>query len=405
MRDSPIYIVSTLCLAQVLVMLGVFLFPALMPEFIVKWNLSNTEAGWIAGILLGGYALSVPILLSLTDRTDARLIYLGGTLVTAMALFGFAYFASGFWSAFLFRMLAGVGLAGTYMPGLRVLVDRYNGGKEARAIAFYTASFSLGTAVSFYYSGEIGSIFGWVTAHKMAGFGAIVSLACVYFLMDKKIPQTSDVKTKLLDFRPVFRNRAAMGYIFTYFVHSWELFALRSWLVAFLVYSLTLQGNTDNLILPTVVATLSALVAMVASIGGNEVADRYGRRRMLIIFLYSSGTLGLVIGFLAALPYWMVVFLVILYAGLIQLDSAVLTAGTVLTAEKGRRGATLGVHALIGFGGGALGPLAVGMVLDVSGGGTTLISWGLGFASMGLVAFLGPIALWKLKDNVNSEIK
>ena len=405
MRDSPIYIVSIMCLAQVLVMLGVFLFPALMPEFIVKWNLSNTEAGWIAGILLGGYALSVPILLSLTDRIDARLIYLGGTLVTAIALFGFAYFASGFWSAFLFRMLAGVGLAGTYMPGLRVLVDRYNGGKEARAIAFYTASFSLGTAVSFYYSGEIGSIFGWVTAHKMAGFGAIVSLACVYFLMDKKIPQTSDVKTKLLDFRPVFRNRAAMGYIFTYFVHSWELFALRSWLVAFLVYSLTLQGNTDNLILPTVVATLSALVAMVASIGGNEVADRYGRRRMLIIFLYSSGTLGLVIGFLAALPYWMVVFLVILYAGLIQLDSAVLTAGTVLTAEKGRRGATLGVHALIGFGGGALGPLAVGMVLDVSGGGTTLISWGLGFASMGLVAFLGPIALWKLKDNVNSEIK
>ena len=405
MRDSPIYIVSIMCLAQVLNMLGVFLFPALMPEFIVKWNLSNTEAGWIAGILLGGYALSVPILLSLTDRTDARLIYLGGTLVTAMALFGFAYFASGFWSAFLFRMLAGVGLAGTYMPGLRVLVDRYNGGKEARAIAFYTASFSLGTAVSFYYSGEIGSIFGWVTAHKMAGFGAIVSLACVYFLMDKKIPQTSDVKTKLLDFRPVFRNRAAMGYIFTYFVHSWELFALRSWLVAFLVYSLTLQGNTDNLILPTVVATLSALVAMVASIGGNEIADRYGRRRMLIIFLYSSGTLGLVIGFLAALPYWMVVFLVILYAGLIQLDSAVLTAGTVLTAEKGRRGATLGVHALIGFGGGALGPLAVGMVLDVSGGGTTLVSWGLGFASMGLVAFLGPIALWKLKDNVNSEIK
>jgi MFS family permease len=405
MRDSPIYIVSIMCLAQVLVMLGVFLFPALMPEFIVKWNLSNTEAGWIAGILLGGYAFSVPILLSLTDRTDARLIYLGGAFVTAIALFGFAYFASGFWSAFLFRMLAGVGLAGTYMPGLRVLVDRYNGGKEARAIAFYTASFSLGTAVSFYYSGEIGSIFGWVTAHRIAGFGAIVSSACVYFLMDKKIPQISDVKTKLLDFRPVFRNRAAMGYILTYFVHSWELFALRSWLVAFLFYSITLQGNANNLILPTVVATLSALVAMVASIGGNEIADRYGRRRMLIIFLYSSGTLGLVIGFLAALPYWMVVFLVILYAGLIQLDSAVLTAGTVLTAEKGRRGATLGVHALIGFGGGALGPLAVGMVLDVSGGGTTLVSWGLGFASMGLVAFLGPIALWKLKDNVNSEIK
>ncbi len=302
MRQSPIYIVSIMCFAEVLTMLGVFIFPALMPEFIVKWNLSNTEAGWIAGILLGGYAFSVPILLSLTDRADARLIYLIGAILSAISLLGFAHFATGFWSAFLFRLLAGVGLAGTYMPGLRVLVDRYNGEKKSRAIAFYAASFSLGTAVSFYFSGEVGSIFGWVVAHKIAGLGAIASSVFIYFLIDKKEPQKPDVRTKLMDFRPVFRNRAAMGYILTYFVHNWELFAFRSWLVAFLVYSLTFQGDTESLVLPTVVATLSALVAMIASFAGNEIADRFGRRRMLIFFLFSSGTLAFVIGFLAALP-------------------------------------------------------------------------------------------------------
>jgi len=405
MRQSPIYIVSIMCFAEVLTMLGVFIFPALMPEFIVKWNLSNTEAGWIAGILLGGYAFSVPILLSLTDRTDARLIYLIGAILSAISLFGFAHFATGFWSAFLFRLLAGVGLAGTYMPGLRVLVDRYNGEKKSRAIAFYAASFSLGTAVSFYFSGEVGSIFGWVVAHKIAGLGAIASSVFIYFLIDKKEPQKPDVRTKLMDLRPVFRNRAAMGYILTYFVHNWELFAFRSWLVAFLVYSLTFQGGTESLVLPTVVATLSALVAMIASFAGNEIADRCGRRRTLIFFLFSSGTVAFFIGFLAALPYWIVVLLVILYAGLIQLDSAVLTAGTIFAAEKGRRGATLGVHALIGFGGGALGPLAVGLVLDISGNGTSLVSWGLAFASMGLVAFLGPIALWRLGAGLNVKGK
>lgn len=403
MRESPVYIVSIMCFSQVLTMLGVFIFPALMPEFIVKWDLSNTDAGWVAGVLLGGYACGVPILLSLTDRVDARLIYLGSTTVTAIALFGFAYFSSGFWTAFLFRMLAGVALAGTYMPGLRVLVDRYNGDKKTRAIAFYTASFSLGTATSFYYSGEIGSIFGWVAAYKIAGFGAIISLILVYLLIDKKLPQVSNLKSKLLDFRPIFRNREAMGYILTYFVHSWELFALRSWLVVFLVYSLTLQGDRESFILPTLVATLSALVAMVAGVGGNEIADKFGRRRTLIVFLYSSGSLALVIGFLAVLPYWILVILVIVYAGLIQLDSAILTAGTVLTAEKGRAGATLGVHAFVGFGGGALGPLAVGVVLDISGGSSSLISWGLAFASVGLVAFLGPIALWYFRDDLNQK--
>ena len=377
-------------------MLGVFIFPALMPEFIIKWDLSNTEAGWIAGILLGGYAISVPILVSLTDRIDSRLIYIFSAILTAVALFGFAYFASGFWSAFLLRFLAGIGLAGTYMPGLRVLVDRYEGAKQTRVIACYTACFSLGTAVSFFYSGEISSILGWVIAHKIAGFSAIAAAILICSLMKKQTPQTPNVKTRFLDFRPVLRNRMVMGYVLVYFVHSWELFALRSWLVAFLFYILTSQNETNVLIVPTVAATLSALVAMAASIGGSEIADRYGRRRMLVIFLFSSGALALVIGFLAVLPYWIVVVLVILYAGLIQLDSAVLTAGAVSAAEKGRRGATLGVYAFVGFGGGALGPLVVGLILDASGGGNSPLSWGLAFASLGLVAFLGPVALWRL---------
>jgi len=385
-----------MCLAEVLTMLGVFTFPALMPEFIEIWQLSNTEAGWIAGILLGGYAISVPVLVSLTDRIDARLIYLSGATLTATALFGFAYFASGFWGALLLRTLAGVGLAATYMPGLRILADRYSGGKPARAIAFYTASFSLGTAISFYFSGEVNTILGWVNVHKIAGFSALASAFLVLCLMNKTVPQKPDSKTRLLDFRPIIRNREAMGYILAYGVHSWELFAMRSWLVAFLVYCLSVHDLGEIQLIPTTVATLTACVAAIASIGGNEIADRYDRRRVVMVFLFSAGILALFIG-------WIIVFFVTLYAGLIQLDSAALTAGTLLAAEKGRRGSTLGLHALIGFGGGAIGPLIVGMVLDISGGGITTISWGLAFASMGFVAFLGPIALWKLRGHSKSQ--
>jgi MFS family permease len=399
MRQPPLYIVGFMCLAEVLTMLGVFTFPSLMPDFIETWQLSNTEAGWIAGITLGGYALSVPVLVSLTDRIDARYVYTGGALLTAAALFGFAYLATGFWSALALRMLAGVGLAATYMPGLRVLVDRYGGDKQARALAFYTASFSLGTAISFYFSGEVGARLGWVDAHIIAGFGAIASAVLVFFAMQPITPQKPDVKTRLLDFRPVLRNREAMGYVLAYCAHSWELFAMRSWLVAFLAYSLTLQGSSEGAIAPTVVATLSAFFAMITSIGGNELADRFGRRRMVIVFLISAGTMALFIGSLAALPYWIVVLLVIFYAGLVQLDSAALTAGAVMAADKGRRGATLGLHALIGFGGGAVGPLVVGMVLDMTGGGLTTTSWGYAFASMGIIALLGPIALWKLRGH------
>jgi len=232
----------------------------------------------------------------------------------------------------------------------------------------------------------------------IAGFCAGAAALLVFVTMRPITPAKPDIETKLLDFRPVLRNREAMGYVLAYCAHSWELFAMRSWMVAFLAYSLTLQpGSTAGFMAPTVVVTLSAFFAMVTSIGGSELADRFGRRRMVVIYLISAGLLALVLGFLAALPYWIIVLLVILYAGLVQLDSAALTAGAVMAAEKGRRGATLGLHALIGFGGGAIGPLVVGMVLDLSGAGLNVTSWGLAFASMGIVALLGPLALWKLR--------
>jgi hypothetical protein len=38
---------------------------------------------------------------------------------------------------------------------------------------------------------------------------------------------------QLLDFRPVVRNRTAMGYVLGYGAHCVELYGIRTWLVAF----------------------------------------------------------------------------------------------------------------------------------------------------------------------------
>jgi hypothetical protein len=48
------------------------------------------------------------------------------------------------------------------------------------------------------------------------------------------VPATRAPSRRLLDFRPVIRNRAAMGWIVRYTVHTWELSALRAWGVTFL---------------------------------------------------------------------------------------------------------------------------------------------------------------------------
>ncbi|MEE8210813.1 MAG: MFS transporter, partial [Acidiferrobacterales bacterium] len=135
---SAVQLVVAMCSAEVLGMLGFSTFAALLPDFIRDWQLTNTQAGWISAIFLGGYAAAVPVLVSLTDRIDPRRIYLISTALGAVAALGFALFAEGFWTAMLFRGLAGVSLAGTYMPGLKALSDRIEGPKQPRFIAFYT---------------------------------------------------------------------------------------------------------------------------------------------------------------------------------------------------------------------------------------------------------------------------
>jgi len=384
-------------------MAGTFTYPALMPEFIDIWGLSNTGAGWIAGIFLAGFAASVPILMALTDRIDARRVHLFGSFVAMVSLLLFAFTAEGFWSALLYRALAGVGLAATYMPGLKMLVDRYEGEKQGRAVAFYTASFSMGTAVSFFLSGEIGAAFGWETAHGVAALCAGAAFLIVLFVLKPVAPEVPEEPVALFDFRPVVRNRAALGFIIGYGVHNWELFAFRSWLVAFLVFVLAQQTGPTLWPAPTVVATLSALVAVLASVGGNELAEKYDRRRMIALYMLLSGGVALFAGFLGGGPYWLAAVVMLVYAAFIQLDSAAYTAGVISVATEGRRGATLGLHSLVGFGGAAIGPLAVGLVLDFSGGAENVTAWGLAFASVGLVSFLGIAVFWALRPSAQTQ--
>ncbi len=183
-----------------------------------------------------------------------------------------------------------------------------------------------------------------------------------------------------------------MGYVLGYSTHTWELFGARSWMVAYLYWALASQPGAGGPS-PTGVATIGALIAMVSSVVGADMAVRIGRRRLCVVAMLGSGALAMAIGFCNGLPYGALAALMLLYNALIQADSAALTTGAVLAADPDRRGATLSVHSVLGFSAGFVGPLAFGMVLDAAGGANTGMAWGLAFASLGAVAALGPLAL------------
>ena len=255
-------------------------FPALLPQFLVEWRLSNTEAGWANGIFYAGYAAAVAVLVTLTDRIDPRRVYLACTVLAGVAALGFALFAEGLWTAMAFRLLGGVALAGTYMPGLRILTDRLSGARAGRYFAFYTASFSIGSGVSVLMAGLVAEALGWRWAFAVAAACPLLALALAAWAAPGDVPADRNHRDQrtgaLLDFRPVLRNRPAMGYVLGYALHCVELFGFRSWLVAFLtVAALATAGPGSAEI--TWIATVILLLGVPASILGNEVAMRLGR--------------------------------------------------------------------------------------------------------------------------------
>lgn len=394
----PVRFVACMVAAEVLGMLGISAFAALLPDFSREWGLSATEAGWISGLYYAGYVAAVPLLTAATDRVDPRRIYLAATALGGIANAGFALTADGFWSAVGWQMLSGIGLAGTYMPGLKALTDRATGPHQSRALASYTAGFSLGISASFLLAGGLGAAHGWRWAFAAAALGSAIACLIALIALRPAPPAARPVgATRLLDFRPVLANRAAMGFVIGYGFHVWELFGLRSWIVAFLAFSLSLQATATSSWSPSLVASLIALAGIFCSIGGNELALRQGRRHVLPLIMATSAVLACAIGFIAAAPYWFVAVACLVYGGFVMADSASLTAGAVESAALGQRGATMAVHSGIGFLGAFLGPLCFGAVLDVMGGPAKITAWGTAFASLGLAVGCGALALLLLK--------
>lgn len=390
---SSRWLIAAMCVAEIVGMVSFATFPALLPSFFAEWRLTNTEGGWLNGIYYAGYMLAVPVLVSLTDRIDPRPVYLWSAALTAVSAFGFAFAAGGFWSALVWRALGGAGLAGTYMVGLKALTDRIDPNLQARAVAFYTSSFGIGASISYFLAGQIEPEFGWRTAFAVAGIGPAIAFGAVLVLLRPR-PPTARPSTNLLDFRPVFRNRQVMGYVLAYAAHNWELFGLRSWIVAFLVFSASLQadGVAGWITAPTVAAVISML-GLPASVFGNELAMRFGRRPVVMVLMLISAAAACLIGFGAPLPYAVVIVALCCYGVLVTWDSSAITAGAIASADPDYRGATMAVHSMIGFAGAFLGPLAFGVVLDLAGGATSTTAWGLAFAAMGLGLAFGPLAL------------
>ena len=399
MRVTGRPLVVLMAVAQIGSLLPHVVVPAVIPSHLVpEWNLSYSEAGLMAASYAAGYMLAVPVLTTLTDRMDARWILFSGSLVSGLATVSFGMQASGLVSAILLWGLAGVGFAGAYMPGLKALTDRLGKGDISRSVTLYTASFSVGVGVSFLVSQLVAQRWGWRPAFMVTGMGP-AAMAFVALMLPPVAPLQRT--GPLLDLRPVLRNREALGYVLGYGAHCFELYGMRTWIVAFWGFVTARAGGA----VPVDAIAVSVGVTMLslpASVLGNEAALRFGRHRAISIVMLCSALVAIAIGVTAGVSPWLSLLLLVCYAFTVPADSGALTSGVSAAADPHFRGATLALHSTVGFGLSAMGGWAVGVAIDVAGGSANPQGWMAAFAVMGAGILLGPLALWWSRRSLGS---
>jgi predicted MFS family arabinose efflux permease len=392
-------IITAICGAEILGLAGYSIVPALLPQFIEAWSLTNTEGGWLAGITAAGYMVAVVPLVRMTDHQPARRIYLASGALNALSSFGVALCDS-LLPALAFRAVAGVAMAGMYMPGLQALTDGVEGAARARIAAWYTSSFTIGASLSFLF-GRVGTLLGWRSAFVFAGVLGSIAVLIAWAALPRGDPGRAREPRPLLDLRPVLANRDAVVLIIGYAATIWGSAGLRQWIVVFLSFCAADQaGFPAQAWLILGVGAVISFLGVPAGLLGNELSIRYGLRNVATLIFLLSALAGGLFGLTAMLPYMAVIWLAIVTGFVVQGNFSNLTSGVLAVAAPQHRGATIGVYSCVGFAAGFLGTLLFGITLDQFGGTTRLMAWTLSFGTCGLACLAGSAATIFLSRDV-----
>ena len=383
-----------MCAMLLLVLTPFSSYVAALPFIRDEWDISNTMAGVVFSAYLAGYAVSALLVLPLTDRIPTRQVFLVSAIVSVAgnALFPIVAFDPA--TASILRFVAGVGLVGIYMPGLRMISGAFPGSTRGVAMGLYVTAFYTANAVSLIATGALMNSFEWRTAYLiLSGFSAVSIPLVIVLLRGRDDVHASSSSGRLQ--LGVLGARAPRAYIVGYSLHAMELYAVRVWLPALLVAALLARG-VDVSQAAIRAATVGGAALAAGSVGpvmGGAISDRFGRATSAIAIFALSGACSLAIGWASAAPWPLIVAIACVLGWAVAADSSIYSTAITESARPDQLGSTMAVQAFLGFTGGVLGPIFIGAILDVV---PKPLQWGIGFTGVALLAVAAAVLLFPI---------
>lgn len=336
--------------------------PAIFPILKSSMNLSYAQIGWISFAINVTASLLQPVIGYAADRRPTPVLLPIGMCFTFTGVLLLAY-APNYMLVLLAVVLVGFGSAAFHPEGMRV-AHMAAGARKGLAQSIFQVGGNAGQSLApmltkwiFIPLGQSGALVFTIVAG--AGIAVQTYIARWYrAMLDSGYSFRKRHQARQMD--PSKRNRiiAASIVLVVVFARSWYSAAIGSYYAFYLMdaYHLTLDDAQIYIFL-----FLGA--GAVGTFFGGPLADRFGRRNLILASMFGTAPLALILPYLPL--FWAGVILAL--TGFILLSSFSVTVIYAQLLHPGNIGTVSGLITGFAFGMSGIGALALGYLIDTWG--------------------------------------
>lgn len=345
-----------------------------------SWLTLSVQLGFVVGTLLSA-------VLNLADLIPVQRLFAVSAWLGAGANLAIVLLAHTYGAAVALRLLTGIFLAGVYPTGMK-LATGWFGAERGLAIGSVVGALTLGSAAPHLFRDLVAA--NWRAVLALSSLLAVLGGAIVLARVGE-----GPLAAPAPRFQPayVLRALAEPGVRlanFGYLGHMWELYAMWTWVPAFILASFTAAGVPRPDGPAALVAFAVVGIGALGSLFAGAVADRVGRTTTTIVAMATSGAASLGVGWFFGGPTLPLVAVLLIWGVAVVADSAQFSAAISELAEPAFTGTALTLQTSLGF---LLTIISIRLLPLVA----AAVSWRYAMAFLAIGPALGVAAMARLR--------
>lgn len=359
--------------------------PAIFPILKDNLLLTFTQIGWISFAINFTSSIIQPVIGYAADRRPTPILLPIGMCFTFAGVFILGY-AGSYALVLVAVILIGLGSAAFHPEGMRV-AHMAAGMRKGLSQSIFQVGGNAGQSLAplltryiFVPFGQSGALFFTV----VAGAGILVQTYVARWyrqMLDSGYTFKKRVQSRLID--PARRRsirHATYVLVLLVFVRSWYGAAISNYYAFYLMDAYKISIEDAQIYIFLFLAS-----GAVGTFFGGPLADRFGRRNLIMLSMVGTAPIALILPYLS--PFWAGALLLI--GGFILLSSFSVTVVYAQMLHPGNIGTVSGLITGFAFGMGGVGSLALGNLGDAWGIGNVMIAASF-LPLLGLLSFLLP---------------